>query len=262
MVQTHLFNEFISEDICAFFDVWFIGDATLDDAANTLRVMISEATENRKLAQPYLNEFYNIHIFTENRLSENVLAHTLNALSHAVNERKRLLRFLVILLDKDIISAFNVFEDDIVTSICDAVNWFVCQISVIIRRKRFDLITAKPGSIYRAYPAIVFIRMIRRVDLLFHRGSKLDLIYSMRAKFNDALNHAAARIDQHMMTINSCNTGAHFEHLGDLSSKGKKVLWYEVDDLLERFDKKDIKLLPNPVNNNGNSKKRRHPSYY
>ena len=49
-----------------------------------------------------------------------------------------------------------------------------------------------------------------------------------------------------MMTISSCNTIDHFNKWGNLLMKGKYAFWYEMDELLERFDKDDIKLLPAP----------------
>ena len=70
----------------------------------------------------------------------------------------------------------------------------------------------------------------------------------MRPKFNDALNTAVAKIDQYIMTINSCNTQYHFDCWGNLSQKGKNALWMEIDDLIERFDSDAVKLLPTPKN--------------
>ena len=87
--------------------------------------------------------------------------------------------------------------------------------------------------------------MLRRVDR-FPPGSKLDLVYGLRAKFNDSLNNAVAKINQHMLTITSCNTSSHFDQWDKLSQKGKIALWYELDELLEKFDEGQIKLLPTP----------------
>ena len=239
----------ISGSVPAFFDAWFVGDKVREDVSTSLRVMLDEAAGNKKLPQPYLHEIYNVHTFTEHLSSENVLACTLNALMWGINEKKQLPRFLVILLDKDLISALNVFQDDIIPSLRDTVAWYVCQINIIIRCKRIDLLAEKPGSIYRADPSIIFVWMICRVDLNLYHGSKLDIVYSLWAKFNDSLNDAVDRIGQHIMTINSSTTAGHFDSLGNLSHKGKMALWLEMDDLLARFDKKEIKLLPNPVNN-------------
>ena len=64
---------------------------------------------------------------------------------------------------------------------------------------------------------------------------------------NEALNDAVARYDHRILTINSCNSSSHFDLWGNLSNKGYRSLWYEIDDLLERYDKNAVKLMPNPI---------------
>ena len=89
--------------------------------------------------------------------------------------------------------------------------------------------------------------MLHRVGS-FHQGSTMQGVCSLCPKFNDALNDLVAKIDQRVMTINSCNTYDHFDKRGDLSLRGRTDFWYELDDLISRFDIRKIKLLPNPKN--------------
>ena len=89
--------------------------------------------------------------------------------------------------------------------------------------------------------------MLRRIGS-FNDHSCMAGICHLRAKFNDALNDAIAKVDQYIMTINSCNTYDHFDRQGNLTSKGKTCFWWEVDDLIERFKMDKVKLLPNPKN--------------
>ena len=169
----------------------------------------------------------------------------LNSLTKAFNECHKLPRFLVIAMDVDLLSALDIFKCDIVQSIRQVTTWIVKQVNIMIRRKCIKLLSLKPGMIYGSDPTVIFVRMICRINN-FQHGSYLDELYSLRAKFNDALNDAAAKYSYNIATINSCNTDSHFDHLGRLSAKGKTDFWYELDDLLERFDHKDVKLLPNP----------------
>ena len=83
-------------------------------------------------------------------------------------------------------------------------------------------------------------------------------IFTLRAKFNDALNDVAARHENCILTINSCNTPEHFTKEGKLSEKGRSAFWHEIDDLFERFDLHDVKLLPNPVNHQKTVFPRKH----
>ena len=76
----------------------------------------------------------------------------------------------------------------------------------------------------------------------------LQSIYAMRPRFNDALNDAVAKLNARILTINSCNSYDHFNRNGKLLQKGKEEYWWELDDLLQRFDLNRIKLLPNPKN--------------
>ena len=80
----------------------------------------------------------------------------------------------------------------------------------------------------------------------FEHESKMDKICGFRAKFNDALNEHAANIDQRMLTINSCRSIDHFDKWGNISARGAHAIWDELDSLIERFLKNDIKLLPAP----------------
>ena len=105
----------------------------------------------------------------------------------------------------------------------------------------------KPGSLSGYNPTVIFVRMLRRVGK-FNQYSKINGILQLCARFNDSLNDAVAKIDQRILTINSCNSYDHFDRLGNLSSKGKAYFWMELDELIERYEANKIKLLPNPKN--------------
>ena len=77
-------------------------------------------------------------------------------------------------------------------------------------------------------------------------GSKLDLLFELCSKLNDALNTAVSKINQKMLTITACNTRDHFDFMGNLSAKGREEYWYEMNELLDQFDCGKIKLLPTP----------------
>ena len=72
------------------------------------------------------------------------------------------------------------------------------------------------------------------------------LVNNVRAKFNDALNDSAAKVDEFMLTITSCQQYEHFDKKGKLSANGMFAFFLELDDLLQRFDLDKIKLKPMP----------------
>ena len=245
----------IADGILNYFDTWFVGDRFLRDTYNSFQMTINEASANKKLVQPYLYEFYNLYQSNRADAQERAPSRILNALTDLINLKQRLPRFLVIVIDSDIISDVDIFKRDVIKSIKQMTTWLVKQINIQIRCKRIELMAHSPGTIYGNDPTVIFIQMIRRINVQLRRGSFLEEMYNLRPKFNNTLNEAVSKVDQHILTINSCNTSSHFDHKGRLSTKGKAAFWYEMDDLLERFDKKQIKLLPNPKNNN-------YPKYF
>ena len=88
-----------------------------------------------------------------------------------------------------------------------------------------------PGSLMGLSPKLIFVRMLRRIGS-FKENTKMHQICELHAKFNDALNDEVSKIDQYILTINSCNTFEHFDRMGLLSPKGKVTFWREMDDLL------------------------------
>ena len=87
-----------------------------------------------------------------------------------------------------------------------------------------------------------------------------------RAKFNDVVGELAAKFNFNVLNVMGCNTNSHFNGWGNLSPKGKVEFWLEIDELLEKFDKKQIKLQPFTKNQKkkhyGNDKKQRRYSDY
>ena len=154
--------------------------------------MINEAIENKKMYQPYLHEYYNIQKFEKCDTDNTVLARILNASNEALNDNHKLPRFLLIVIDDDIIRSLNVFEKTIVKDIRQAVDYLVKHINYQIRRKCLDLLAVKPGAIYVTYPTVIYVCMIRRVNINLPEGSTSAEIYNLRVKFNYALNNAVA----------------------------------------------------------------------
>ena len=150
---------------------------------------------NNHMSKTYLQEHYNIRSFHElgKTRIQNMAARITNSITAALNQVHGLPHFLVIVSDKDILSAMNVFDEDIEPVLRKYVNWMVRQISILVRRKKAELLDKKPGAIYAGDPVIIFTRMIRRPANLGR--AKTQKVYFLRAKFNDALNDAVARID-------------------------------------------------------------------
>ena len=111
-----------------------------------------------------------------------------------------------------------------------------------IKRKRLELLEKRPGSLYDDDPRVIYVKMVRRAKY-FPSESKAAKTCTMRTKFNNLLNELVAEEKHYIMGIESCSTEDCFDSFGKLSTKGKYHYWTEMTELLEKFDKKKIKLL-------------------
>ena len=58
------------------------------------------------------------------------------------------------------------------------------------------------------------------------------------------LHEAVDMRQHHVLSIRNCTSPRYFDGQGNLSVRGKLAFWHEVDNLLERFDVNEVKLLP------------------
>ena len=87
---------------------------------------------------------------------------TINDLIDAVNmKNSRLPRYLIVVIDRDILNDIDLTDVDALKMIPILINWFVKQINTVIQRKRVDLLETKPGA--ACSTSIIFVRMLRRI---------------------------------------------------------------------------------------------------
>ena len=230
-----------------------MGDQFLDDCTGAYRVMEQAANKDKKKKEPppYIHEYFNVKIFSKPRDSaESAIERIVDSLMDAINAKGATIpKILVVVTDGDILLDIeDIFDEETaIQSIQRHTNWLVRKINTKIRRKRSDILEVKPGAVYGCETSIIFVKMIRRIGS-FNENSVTGAVFSLRNKFNDALNDAVAKVDQRILTINHCCTYEDFTKSGKLSPKGKDEFWLELDNLIERFDNNKLKLLPNPKN--------------
>ena len=122
----------------------------------------------------------------------------------------------------------------------------------MLHHKKVDFLDKKPGALTGLATKTIYVKMLRQIGS-FNEDSRMYASLQLRSKFNDALNDAVAKVDQHILGINSCNAYEHFNRHGNLSIKGKNNFWWELNDLIERFELNKVKLLPNPKNSPKNA---------
>ena len=224
-------------------DAWFVGDDFLRESFDTYTNLKTGSKIQRK-KPPYLFEMYNVLGYYQSvRSMVPGLARILNSFIEGLNKRLRLPKYVIISLDKDLMSLirgrpeFGIFE--ILTT---TLEWLVKQISTLIQRKRIDLFDKKPGTLAKDPPKVVWVKMLRRPA-----DSCFEQICAFRGKFNKALESVlfeSSYKDHYILTINA--EPADFIATGSLNGIGRIAYWKEVDACMRKFDKGEINLRPRP----------------
>ena len=231
-------------------NIWFVGDKFLRDIYYSFQAMVNRAKSDKRQRRPFLFEYFNTKGFyyASANYMPNATSRILNKLIEALNENDRLPKYIVFLMDKDVVGDLKTFDFGVTKNLANIVNWLTRQCEIVIRRKQLQIMEKKPGAITEKQPVLIYATMLRQLEQ-FQHNSKLAAVCSMRNKFNEILNEAIVRQNNKIMHLKSCITLDHFDCMGNLSSKGKSEIWYEIDEIIERFDKGDpkMKLLPWPV---------------
>ena len=114
----------------------------------------------------YLLEYYNCKPFYHKYSGgiNHAVSRMINTLIYAMNKCERLLRFILMIPDADIVKDVIGLESpsEILRSLDKLTIWFVKQAKVLRSRKHLQFIERKPGSVYSGDPKLIFVWMLRR----------------------------------------------------------------------------------------------------
>ena len=231
--------------------MWLLGDHFLREIFDAYQAIKLQAGKGQSddVITPYIQDYYNVRELYKSPFVgvKFASARVINNLTDAINQRKRLPKYLIVILDKDLILDINLDDENAEMLLREEVRWTVRNINTTLRRKKVDFLHKKPGSMTNLETTVIYVRMLCRVGS-FSEDSTMNKVNQFRSKFNDALNDEVAKLDNRILTIASCNAYEHFDRLGNLSSLGKTAFWYELDDLIARFEENRVQLLANPKN--------------
>ena len=196
---------------------------------------------------PYILEYFNVHVFHLPTIAgeESSVARIINTTDDAIYKHARLPKYLLVVMDKDLMRDVNMTDSAAPNVTQELMRYLVRQIDMLVRRTKGNFLEKKPGA--HINTKIIFIRMIRRIGK-FSEESFMHAASTLKAKMNNSMNDTVAKIEQYILTINSCYAYEHFDRVGNLSSKGKNAFWNEISDLINKFEIGKVKLLPNPKN--------------
>ena len=115
-------------NIPAIYDAWMVGDSFFGEIIETLFEMRTAALLKNQ-QPPYIYDMYNVFAYVPSRNigAKRSIARIFNALAEGLNNRIRLPRFLLVIIDCDIIEDINLFDYGASSAIFKEVEWFNSQ---------------------------------------------------------------------------------------------------------------------------------------
>ena len=182
---------------------------------------------------PYLFDFYNIFGYFQNKYS-NVpgLARVINSFTEALNNRMKLPKYAVFILDRDFMELTIRDKPKLYPIFEKTTLYLIRQIEMNVTRRTQELFSKKPGALMLDSPPIVWVKMLKRpadlnlfeeTEITENRGSTL------RSKFNKALVDTLCSLNsriQHLILSIEVDSN-EFDLLGNLTLGGKEQYWHE-----------------------------------
>ena len=236
----------------ALHSTWFLGD-------DSLRRFFDAFTDMKKTARdenhqiPYLFDYYNVESFHAPQLSNNrsVMARIVNTLIKEMNSpaHQHLPRYIVILLDKDLVHEANVFDFGVSETLEDIIKWLLININRCVELRKEDLRGRRPRAIStEAEPRLIWVSMLQRPD---HSMDKR--VYSLARKFNSIMEKVITGDKRsHILKIHVDLHEGNFDRVGNLTMAGQYEFWKCINNKMKDFDRGKTELAPRPSDNNRN----------
>ena len=118
--------------------VWLVGDEFLQSAFNSF-----EAMKNGNSGYvPYLFDYYNVTPFWKYSIGSIVrspLARVVNSLIEAINSSKNLPRFIIFILERDVLKKAAFYDYGSSLVIGNSLRWLIHQVTTIVESRKIDL---------------------------------------------------------------------------------------------------------------------------
>ena len=214
-----------------------IGDQFLRTAFSEFLSVKNHPVEQLKYTS-YLTLHYNIEPYYSpvNPLEKSFPARMTHALGKGLNDQTRpphLPRYVIIVIDSDLISSLRVFDYGISRAMEDRLKWLVVNLNEMVEDRRKDLLKKRLGAVSTSTePRFVWIQMIRRPE---HSLNKK--IYSLTTKFNNILEETIAGDKRsHILKIHIEANESNFDRFGQITNSGLYTYWRIIDETMKDFD--------------------------
>ena len=102
----------IADNVQAIFDIWILGDEFVKEVFSEFESIKLKAKKDRNIPPLYIQEYYNVIPYYATSGVPNAAARLVNSLVEALNERDRLPKFIIVMIDRDLIMNIDVFQND------------------------------------------------------------------------------------------------------------------------------------------------------
>ena len=234
----------VAENVKALKEVWFLGDSTLKEWFIAFQSVKAQAMKDEQ-TPPYLFHYYDLDQLSDSSTSDNpsMLAWVNNVLVSRLNERLKphLLRYIVILLDIDLIKDIKIFDYGVADTFETTIKWLVNCVDRNIDAKKENLRNIRPEAIAPASePRLIWVKALPRPEIMLAKS-----IFSLICKFNNILeNIIADDRHSHILKVDVQPNNTNFDRLRHLTPFGKIEFWRDLDNKLKEFDRGKTKLIP------------------
>ena len=146
----------ISDNIPAVYDLWLLGDTFLKDIIGSFEAIRYQAQRDKEEVPPYIQDTFNVYPYYDSASSgvKHSITRIVNSLIEAIKERRRLPKYLVVIIDLDMLRDVDVFDQSAAQIINELVRWLVRQVDMILRCKKMDFLEKKPGASQVSHPRL------------------------------------------------------------------------------------------------------------
>ena len=218
-----------------------VGDSFLEHAFVELKTVKKKAKAAGQ-ETPFLFQHFNVSAYHA-KFGVAGIHHFLTLLIDALSDDCFLPHYLVMVLDKDILSILR--KNPSTLFLGAAMHYLIKKIDVTLQRRKQDLSEKRPGALSANDTKVIWIRMLKRPPGLLPCE---DLqLFALRGKFNSMLEEHLLEGDvenHHIMSIEGKTED--FDPYGNLTQVGMQNFWHEVIKAIKRFHRDEIKLRPRP----------------
>ena len=232
---------YLTGNVAALEDLWIVGDAFVPEVFAVFQASkVSVDMNNREV--PFLYRMFNIFYFSSSKLSNgrNVLLRVINAFTEGLNRRQHLPKYIIILLDKDILSMLDLDVAGLTKQLERCIAWLAKQMTKLIEARKEKLYKMKQGAVPSSdeFPTLIWVELF---DKPYTRNR---FIQENRNKFNKGINEVALHEKNCRVTAIESLGIRHFTLTGALNYEGKQQLWRDINYQMNNFYKKKTDLNP------------------